>query len=216
MQGFSRVLTVLIAAVAVAFMGFAGVVSVGGPNWRAKADSLEGYTFSRLEGESPMWSATRSAGRVELATKSGVLPEVYVAAIQDRTKTASDELTVLTDAEPQLETQIKTYEELQNADVPALDRYYEAQRQRLDATYKQIETTGKQQDALAGEVKKLEDQLDSRRQDVYQLGLQYRILQGDVERITQNIQAVEEQIRLLEDELDKAQRRDKALTAQGL
>lgn len=216
MQRFSRILAVLVAVLSVAFMGFAAVVAFGGPNWKAEADSLEGYTFSRSEGENPIWSATRAAGGQELTTKDPLLPKVYLAALQDRTNRAREEVTVLTDAAPKLEEQIKLYKDFQDKDTPALDGYFMAMKQRQADVYAQMEQAAKQQDAITAEVKKLEDQLDSRRQDVYQLELQYRVVKSDQERIRENITAVKEQIRLLEDELDKAQRRERTFQQQGL
>lgn len=216
MEKFSRVLAVLIAVLSVAFMGFAGVVSFGGPNWEAEARALEGYTFSLTPGETPIWSATRAAEREELSTKSQLLPEVLAAAIQDRATRAQQRVQSLNDAIPQLEAQTKTLDEMQTADVPALQQYFDVQTQRLADTHASIESTSKQQKVIAADVRKIEDQLASRREDVFRTELEYRILTADVERAKQNVAVVEEQIRLLEDELDKAQRRQRELDERGL
>ena len=216
MEKFSRVLAVLIAILSVAFMGFAGAVVFGGPNWVAEARALPGYTFSRADGEPPIWSAMRAQGQVELPTKSPLLPEVLTAAIKDRADQARKERDTLAADLPSLEQQATILESMQKADVPALERYFQARFNRLDETHKQIEAASKQQEALAVEVGKIEDQLDSRRQDVFRLELQYRLLDADIVQVDQNLAAVEEQIRLLEDELDKSQRRKQELDRQGL
>lgn len=216
MEKFSRVLAVLIAVLSVAFMGFAGVVSFGGPNWEAEARNLEGYTFNLAPGEVRIWSATRAVDRQELSTKTPLLPQVLTAAIQDRTQQAQAERDRLASAIPDLENQIKTLSAMQEADKPALDAYFQQQTQRLAQTHAQIETTSKEQETLATEVRKVEDQLASRREDVFRLELEHRVLTADVERIKQNVAVVEEQIRLLEDELDKAQRRKRELDERGL
>lgn len=216
MEKFSRVLAVLIAVLGVAFMGFAGVVSFGGPNWEAEARKMEGYTFTLTPGETPIWSATRAADRQELSTKTPLLPEVMTAAIKDRTEQAQAELARLTSAVPDLESQIKTLSGMQQADGPALDAYLQVQSQRLTSTQAQMETVSKSQETLAAEVRKIEDQLASRREDVFRLELEHRVLTADVERARQNAAVVEEQIRLLEDELDKAQRRKQELDARGI
>lgn len=216
MQTFSRILTVAIVVASVAFMGFAGVVSFGGPNWIAQARTMEGYTFERSPGENPVWSATRSAGRQELATKSPLLPEVLAAAFRDRADQAAAELQELNNAVPELERRITLLREMQEADVPALDRYFQTESMELQTLHEQILESTRQQEQLAGEVRKIEDQLESRRQDVFRTELQHRLLSADLVRIQQNVAAVEEQIRLLEDELDKSQRRSAELDRQGL
>lgn len=216
MEKLSRVLAVLIAILSVAFMGFAGAVVFGGPNWLAEARALPGYTFSRAEGEPPIWSAMRAQGQVELPTKSPLLPEVLTAAIKDRADQARQERDRLAQELPTIEKTAQDLEARQKADVPALERYFQNRFSRLEETHRQIETASKQQEMLAVEVGKIEDQLDSRRQDVFRLELQYRLLDADVVQVDQNIAAIDEQIRLLEDELDKSQRRKQELDRQGL
>ncbi|MCA9054635.1 MAG: hypothetical protein KDA75_12410 [Planctomycetaceae bacterium] len=216
MEKFSRVLAVAVAVLSVAFMGFAGVVSFGGPNWEAEARSLEGYTFSRSGGENPVWTATRAAGRVELNPKSPLLPEVLTAAIRDRTEEARKDRDRLAQEIPDLQKQSETLRAMQDQDVPALDRYFDTQSKRLADTHAQIATTSQQQEMLAAEVSKIEEQIESRREDVFRLELEYRVLEADVERTHQNVAVVEEQIRLLEDELDKAQRRKQELDQRGI
>ncbi|MFV0446055.1 MAG: hypothetical protein ACK5Q5_20960 [Planctomycetaceae bacterium] len=216
MEKLSRVLAVVIAVLSVAFMGFAGVVSFGGPNWEAEAHKTEGYTFNLAPGETPIWSATRAAGREELSTKSPLLPEVLTAAIQDRTSRAQAELQQLNEEIPQLEQQTKALAAMQDADVPALDRHFQAQSQRLANTSAQIEQTSQQQKMVADEIRKTEEQLASRREDVIRLELEHRVVTADVERSRQNVAAVEEQIHLLEDELDKAIQRSKELDARHI
>ena len=216
MEKFSRVLAVLVAVLSIAFMGFAAVVSFGGPNWEAEARNLEGYTFSRSEGETPIWTATRAAGRVELTPKSPLLPEVLTAAIRDRTEQAKQERDTKAQEIPDLQKQAQALAAMQEADVPALDRYFQVQSQRLSDTHAQIDTTSQQQEMLAGEVSKIEDQIQSRREDVFRLELEYRVLEADKKRVSQNVDVVKEQIRLLEDELDKAQRRKQELDTRGI
>ena len=216
MEKLSRVLAVLVAVLSVAFMGFAGVVSFGGPNWEAEARSLEGYTFSRSGGENPVWTATRAAGRVELSPKSPLLPEVLTAAIRDRTEEARQERDRLAQEIPDLQKQSEALRAMQEQDLPALEQYFQTQSKRLADTHGQIATTSQQQEMLAAEISKIEDQIDSRREDVFRLELEYRVLEADVERTTQNVEIVEEHIRLLEDELDKAQRRKQELDARGI
>jgi archaellum component FlaC len=216
MEKLSRVLAVLIAVLSVVFMGFAGVVSFGGPNWEAEAESLEGYTFLRSEGQNPIWTATRAADRQELSTKSALLPEVLVAAIKDRTDLARQERDRLAGEIPTLEQQTKALAAMQEADVPALDAYYKTQNERLSQTHARIEAVSKDQETLAAEIRKVEDQLASRREDVFRLELEYQVLTADTERVKQNVAVVEEQIRLLEDELDKTQRRQRELDERGI
>jgi hypothetical protein len=216
MQTFSRVLTVVVAVISVAFMGFAGVVSFGGPNWAAEARSMEGYTFERAPGDNPVWSATRSEGREELATKSLLLPEVLAAAYKDRADRANAELQELNNAIPELERRIALSREMQAADVPALDRYFQNETVELQNIQEEILVATREQERLASEVRKIEDQLESRRQDVFRTELQHRLLVADLARIQQNVAAVEEQIRLLEDELDKSRRRSEELNRQGV
>lgn len=216
MEKLSRILTVVVTVAALAFMGFAGVIWFGGPNWEAEARRLEGYTFNQAEGEPPIWSATRAEGREELSTRSPLLPAVLTAAIQDRTRRAQEEHARLAQAIPQLQQQAEILTRMQAQDLEALERAYEGERQRLAAFQTQIEAASKQQEAIAEDIRKLEDQLDSRRQDVFRLDLEYRLLLADLGRIEQNVEAVSQQIRLIEDELEKVQRRQQEFDARGL
>lgn len=216
MEKLSRILTVVIAVASIAFMGFAGAVSFGGPNWEAESRKIPGYTFTRTEGEPPIWSATRAEGREELSTKSPLLPAVIAAAIQDRTTRAQQEKDRLAAAIPQLQQQAETLEQWQTQDTEALEVVYQRERERLAALQTEIEATSKQQEALADDIRKLEDQLDSRRQDVFRIELEYRLMLADLGRIEQNVSAVTEQIRLIEDELEKAERRQREFDARGL
>ncbi len=215
MQTFSRILVVAVTVISIAFMGFAGAASFGGPNWEAQTKKLEGYLFQRSEGENPTWSVTRMEGREQLGTTSVLLPEVFVAAMEDRKTRAEAELTRLTEEEPILQQQINEYRRMQAADYQALKQYHDADLARLDQTNKQVEEVRKQGDMVAVEVAKIEDQIESRRNDVFRLELQYRILIAEVERIRQNLDTVKEQIHLTEDELEKANRRSQALDQQG-
>jgi uncharacterized protein (DUF3084 family) len=216
MEKLSRVLAVVVAVLSVAFMGFAGVVSFGGPNWEAEARAMEGYTFSRSAGDNPVWSATRAVGSEELSTKSPLLPAVLTAAIKDRTTKAQERLTLLNADIPALEQQAKTLQAMQDSDVPALSQYFQVQSKRLSDTHAQIDATSQQQKTIADDIRKFEEQLTSRREDVFRLELEHRVLTADVERAKQNVSVVEEQIRLLEDELDKSMRRSRELDARGI
>lgn len=216
MEKFSRVLTVLVAVLSVAFMGFAGVVSFGGPNWEAEARAMEGYTFSRSSGEAPLWSVTRAEGREELSTKSPLLPAVIAAAIQDRTQRAQARLQELNEQIPQLEQQNKALAAMQDVDVPALEQAFQAQSKRLADAHAAIDATSQQQKMISDDIRKTEEQLASRREDVFRLELEDRVLDADVERVKQNVAVVEEQIRLIEDELDKVHQRKEEFDRRGL
>ncbi len=217
MQGFSRVLTVLIAVISIAFMGFAGVAAFSGPNWEAELKALKGYTFRQSPGENPVWSATRIQGGEELSPTSPLAPAVLVTAMEDRQRVAQEELQRLqSEVIPNLEAQRDYLEKMAAADLPALESKIAQERERLTGIDKQVEATAMEQDALAKEVAKLEDQLDSRRDDVFRLALQHQVLVADIVRIQQNVQVVDEQIRLIEDELDKAYRREQVLREQGI
>ncbi|MEZ6065589.1 MAG: hypothetical protein R3B90_07720 [Planctomycetaceae bacterium] len=216
MQSFSRVLAVLVAVASVVFMGFAGVVSFGGPNWEAEARSLEGYTFDQEPGQPPIWSATRSLGEERLSPTSPLLPEVLVAAYQDRTRRAGEELQTLEGAIPRLQTNTAQLQQMQDADRAALERAFAARTTRLKATRDQIDQLSQQHQQVEADALQVEDRLKSRREDVFRLQLQYRLLEADLYQVDQNIDEVAEQIRLLEDELDKASRRQAEMDARGL
>jgi chromosome segregation ATPase len=151
-----------------------------------------------------------------LSPTSPLLPEVLTTAINDRTTRAKEERDALVAAIPALQQQTELLQQMQAADREALDRAATANAARLAETNDQVEAVRKQQDMVAQEAQKLEDQLDSRRNDVFRLELQHRLLEADLHEIDQNLHLVAEQIRLIEDELDKARRRSEEMDARGM
>jgi len=216
MQTLSRVLVVLVAILSIAFMGFAGVVSFGGPNWKSQMDQLEGYTFKLLPGETPTWEATRLSDREVLSDKSSVQGKVLAAAMKDKVDQASQQVATIKQQIPALTTQQLAITEVEYLDKDALKRFQEMAEGELVEIRQLLANARTERETLMVEVKKVEDRVQSRREDVFRLETQHQLVLSDVEALKQNIINLEEQIVLLEDDLDKLLRRSAQLDRQGV
>ena len=220
MQKLSRVLVVLIAILSIAFMGFSGVVSFTGPNWKAEMANLEGYTFTTIPGEKPTYQVVRLSDSQNVGSPVGVRAEALAIAIKDKAEQAQVELDVLKNGQPNkieiLNVRAQSIRDKQYTDADALRRYDEDLDVRLEGIRAELATVKDEQNRLLAEVDKVERRTKSRREDVYRLDFQHRLVLAQIEESKQNIAALEEQIILLEDELDKALRRENQLHDQGV
>ena len=81
----SKILLVLVLFASIAFMGFAAVSAVGGPNWSKEKDALTDYVFEYQSGENPTWSVKTRRGQEQLSS-SPVLAKVIVVAQKHKIK----------------------------------------------------------------------------------------------------------------------------------
>ena len=108
MTFLSKILLVLVFFASIAFMGFAAVSAVGGPNWSKEKDALTDYVFEHQAGENPIWSVKTRRGGEQLTT-SPVLAKVIVAAQKHKLQQQNEKLDEVTKTIEPLKTSIKRW-----------------------------------------------------------------------------------------------------------
>lgn len=212
MTKFSKVLAVFAAVASIAFMGFAGVATFGGPNWQARAAELEGYTFTLSDGDPPQWSATYDVTGERVGQASEVFPQVLAAAYDDAIRRQREEIQALTDRRPQLETQLEQYTRAIEVDKAALDARIKELRTSLEELRTAMAETSRSVVEKTEEVQQVEDVIIARRQDVLRLQAQVEELRADIYRSERIQQQLKDLIAQVDGNLEKARRRANQLS----
>ncbi|QDU36764.1 Chromosome partition protein Smc [Maioricimonas rarisocia] len=214
MTKFSKVLAVFAAVASIAFMGFAGVATFGGPNWQARAAELEGYTFTQSDDENATWSVTHDVTGERVGQASPVFPQVLAAAYDDAIRRQREEVQELTDKRPQLETQLEQYTRAIQVDKAALDARIKELRAGLEELRTAMADTSRSVVEKTEDVQQIEDVIIARRQDVLRLQAQVEELQADIYRSERIQQQLKDLIAQVDGNLAKAKRRAAQLTGQ--
>lgn len=217
MGNISRILAVVSAILSVAFFGFALVTTqLGGPNWQSEAAALQGspqdpggYVFTYTRGENAQWTATSTTG--EFSKSAKVLPDVIVAAYDDKIRTLQEQLTALNEELPQLEERTAQMDAAIEADLAALQQARAEREQFLAQLREQYSTLSQQVVQKTEEGQQIEQRVEDRRTDVFRLENQLQVLRADDARIEQIEQQMLDLIRQIDADLAKAQRRQAQL-----
>ena len=216
MGNISRTLVVVTTVLSVAFLGFAGVTTLGGPNWGTVAKSLSpgeeksaGYVFERSAGENPQWTVTSSSE--EQIKTSAVLPDVIVAALDHKYAGLKAELDALTDELPQLETRKTNLETAIEKDEQALQAAVTERQEFLQQLRAQYISLSQQVVQKVEEGQQVEDVVAARRDDVIRLQHQLEVLKADDARLAQIEQQMLDLIRQIDADLAKARQRQQQL-----
>lgn len=99
MNTISKTLVVFITAASLAFVGFAAVNLLGGPNWEAELQLLTEYSYEKSDGPTPEWTLThRRSG--DTVTSSRILAQLVAEALKDQTRRQQEEITRMQDEIP--------------------------------------------------------------------------------------------------------------------
>ncbi len=205
----SRLLAIVVTVLSIAFLGFAGVVTLGGPNWDATARSLRDYQFTHDPGPNGQWTATSPDG--ESVGSSPLLPGVIVAALDDANRKLQDRLGELNDREPQLRESIQNMERQISADREALTASLAQKQQLLKDLQDESARLSDQVVQQTTQGIAVEKVVSDRRSDVLRLTNQLAVLRADEARIEQIHQQMVDLIEQINADLDKARRREQQL-----
>jgi len=206
MNKFGPILVIMVSMLSIAFMGFAGVATFGGPNWRAMADLMTEYQFSR-DGE--QWSAVSASN--ETLKSSAVLPEVIVAALDDKAAKLKVELDTLKASEPLVLQNLETITTQIQADKQGLVESLEQKQQLLAQLSEEYGNLSRQVVQKTEDGSGVEKDVSDRRSDVFRLQNQLAVLRADQARIDQVHQQMTDLIEQIDADLDKARRRERQL-----
>ncbi len=205
----SRLLAIVVTVLSIAFLGFAGVVTLGGPNWDGTARSLKDYHFTHDPGPNGQWTATSPDG--ESVGSSPLLPGVIVAALDDTNKKLQDQLGELNVREPQLRDSIQKMEQQMAADREALSASLARKQQQLKDLQEQSSQISNQVVQQTTQGIAVEKVVSDRRSDVLRLTNQLAVLRADEARIEQIHQQMVDLIEQINADLDKARQREQQL-----
>jgi chromosome segregation ATPase len=165
------------------------------------------FTYTR--GENAQWTASSTTGDFTKSAK--VLPDVIVAAYDDKIRTLQEKLTALNEELPQLEERAAQMDAAIEADLAALEQARAQREQFLAQLREDYSTLSQQVVQKTEEGQQVEQVVEARRTDVFRLENQLQLLQADDARIEQIEQQMLDLIRQIDADLAKAQRRQNQL-----
>ncbi len=211
MTRFSKILLVLVLFTSIAFMGFAAVSSVGGPNWQKEKDAMTDYLFEYQPGENPTWSVkTRRAG--EQISTSPVLAKVIVAAQKHKITQQNEQIEQATKTIAPLQNAIKNWQQINQVDREAMNLKAAELREKiatLDSEISQLANEGikisqqtleinQQAAERRADVFRLQDQIEEIRNEKYLTREQQKTLRDYIARLEGKVQRLQRQKELLE------------------
>lgn len=217
MTKFSKVLVVFIAASSIAFMAFAGAISIAGPNWNteASAEDLEDYSFESSGGEKTTYTVSYLHGKggepEQVKAGTAVLADAIIAARQHKLKRENEEIARIDNVLAPIEAKIKETRQLTAVDQVALQKYDKALTDRLTQMQARVDTVSKQFVALSIETQQKRIEASHRREDVFRLTNQLEILRAEIFRITEQQELLRDALYRLEGKVDTASRTNKKL-----
>lgn len=198
MTKYSKILSVFVTFASLAFMGFAAVNAVGGPNWQAEAARETDYIFENSGGENPTWSVRwrRDSEGAKLKTTPSLAAAV-VAAREHAIQQQRDELEQIETRIPKVEADIKLFSTVIAVDLQAMKKREDGLAQQITVLNQRANQLAAEAVAKAGEAQQIRAEAELRRADVFRLREQLDEIQ------TEQFQ-VEEQKRRLDDLLIRA------------
>ncbi|WP_417390259.1 hypothetical protein [Gimesia sp.] len=207
----SKILLVLVFFASIAFMGFAAVSAVGGPNWSQEKDALTDYVFEYQAGENPIWSVKTRRGGEQLTT-SPVLAKVIVAAQKHKLQQQNEKLDEVTKTIEPLKTSIKRWELINKVDRTAMkDKATELKQKivQLDQQIIQLANEGikigqqtlevnQEASERRADIFRLRDQIDEIRNERFLAEQQQKTLRDYIDRIQGKVQRLQRQKESLE------------------
>lgn len=212
MTKISKILAVFVAAASIAFMAFAGAVSVSGPNWEteAAAEDLSDYSFEKVDGEKPTYSVSylHGPGGEPESVKSGtpVLAEAVIAARAHKLKLQNDRMQAIEATIQPLTNRINDTRTLLKVDHAALQKYDAALTNRLQVLQNNAETLSKQFEQTSLKARELREESAARREDVTRLTNQLELIRAEIYHIEHQQVLLRDALYRIEGKLDIASR----------
>ncbi len=210
MTKFAKCLVVFAVGASFAFLGFAWVSMMGGPNWAAEAASLPGYEFTK--GEDGRWKVTeRATGQVITVKSPTVRAAAILAAREDLTKRREDEIKNLSGPTAAYKKKLDEAKQFNAADTKAM----EARSKQLNT---QLENLNAKILGLSGDLVKrsqdvqlIRDEAARRRADVFRLTRELTEIQTDHSRSEELERKLRDQLVRLDGVIASLESRNKQL-----
>lgn len=216
MTKYSKILAVFVLFASLAFMGFAAVNAVGGPNWRAQAEQETEYIFEYSGGDNPTWSAKPRRGAEPPNLKSSpVLAEVLIAARKHKIDQQKTQLDQIGKQIPQAEARIKQARELIAIDLKAMQKREMQLAMHIKRLNDEADRIGLQAVAKANEAQQVRQVAELRRADVFRLKEQLDQVQTDYFQVVEQRRQLEDLLIRTKGVLARLERRRDQLLESG-
>jgi len=221
MTTISKCLAVLAAVAAVAFMGFAAVTVVGGPNWEAEmaaSDIGDDYAFEKTVSTDGKvtWSAkVRRTQEAIPVSKPGVAASAVIAVRRKVSKDQQAELQRIEKRLPVLETGTRQAQALIDVDRAAMKQRLDQLAAELKVLHQQLDAASKKSVKKALEIQAKQTEAANRREDVFRLQAEYDEIRTDRDRIERLTTELEKRLIRLSGDIARLERRRQQLIKAG-
>jgi len=224
MTKLSKVLAVLIAALSLAFMAFAGAAFVGGPNWVAEseAEDLNPFRFDKeinAQDGKVTWSVTAVVGSPDETKapikKSAVLADTIIAA---RKKLSTDQdaaIAKLTEQMPGEQSKLDRVRLVLGHDVRALKAFTDNLKKDVAQQWELAEDQSKQIVSASQETQAKQIEAGNRREDIVRLKTQLDVLRADLYQAEKHQVTLRDLLYRLQAKVAAAQRTREKLIRSG-
>lgn len=209
-----KVLSVVTAVASVIFLGFVMIASMGGHNWVAEAQSVEGFSVTQTDAAPRKWTASQHVGGATIAPNDAIEP-VLLGVYDAKLKAAEARKQSFESQIAPLEQAISVSQSVIETDLKALDDESRELAALLAETESEIAATAEQVEAKAEEVRKVELQIQSRREDVVRLLRQVEEIRSDRFRISVVRQQLQDLIQQIDRTIERSANRQQQLQERG-
>lgn len=210
MTKIGKALVVFVTVMSLAFVAFIGVTALAGPNWQAKADALDGYSFEALGGDVPQWKVTERVTGKDLGTKQ-YLPAAVLAAQNDRAQTQQQRMTQLDQEIARLQGVLEAEKAAAAVDEQGIETRVAQLSQIIADLDQQILALTREGTAQAQQAERIRAEAGARRADVARLQSELSQVRTDRYRLAEQIAQLEQRLIRMGGQIDRAVRRQEQL-----
>jgi chromosome segregation ATPase len=177
MTKFAKCLVVFAVFASFAFLGFAWVAMMGGPNWDAEAASLSDYTIQK---SGDKWTVTERVGGASVnVSRASVEAAAIIAARDDLQKRQKAEIDRLTSETKEFKAKAAEIRKLNAADVKALEARVAELNQQLEGLNTKILSLSNDVVKRSQEAQAIRTEATKRREDVFRLTRELKEIRAD-------------------------------------
>lgn len=210
MTKIGKALVVFVTVMSLAFVAFVFVTTLAGPNWQAKAEQLDDYTFEATGTETPQWKVTARITGKELGTKP-YLPDAIRTAQNDLINVQQQRITELDQKIAQVQQTLDAEKAAAAVDVQGIETRLAQLAEATAQLDQQVLALTQQGTEAAQQAEALRTEAAARRADVARLQGELAQVRTDRYRLAEQIQQLERRLIRLGGQIDRAERRQTQL-----
>ena len=179
MTKIGKCLVVFVVGASFAFLGFAWVSMMGGPNWDAEAAALPDYTIQKSD--DGRWTVTERVGAASVSVQpsSTVEAAAIIAARDDLQKKQQAEIDRLKKETKDFQADTAEIQKFNAADVKALAARVQELNQQLEGLNTKILNLSNDVVKRSQEAQAIRTEAAKRREDVFRLTRELREIRAD-------------------------------------